>query len=500
MKIKVSFLRVFGTALMVSAFMFQSMGQSACNPGSYAVFSNATGETPVVLNVLGTSPQFGEIPKHTAASAISHLKSVYANNSKNSRAELDNFMRALGYSGLKDPQFSVSKIEPQVLNAGKTGWMGAYSKGHKYKWSTLGKDFPTFKIMSADGSCHAYIMKKCGNAFYDPSERCIPCTPCDPNYNDPSRCPSSPAALAAVPKTTCATQTLNFSGKGKIQAGDVVNSTKSFPLVASNNGKNLCLGDYVVPVRLTYDVTASGEVNYSKTVQVCDYGNGVVANSSINMPLVIKYALAASDVSAGEDGKISLAVNDKQYKALSAAYKACPSNMASGTSNTTLVAKNTDAASQASGAGAAGSGTKCVKQTLNFSGNNAVEEVSNKTGTQEVTIIGKFLKTGKLEKGETADKYLCLGTYTVPTKSALQYNVNANSNLNHILEVCGDDNTKPSEDITVPVSLTKSVSTQDVMVGDYGRITIPLTAAQYKKLGKSFKRCCGDGTTGGKCK
>jgi hypothetical protein len=498
MKMNKTFFRLIGLMTLLSVSF--SYAQTACSPGSYAVFSNSNGQAPVVLNVLGTSPQFGEIPKHTAASAFSHLKSVYKRNVKNSKGELDNFFRALGYSGLNDSQFSVNKIEPQTLSAGTTGWMGAYSKGHKYAWSTLGKDFPTFKIMSADGSCSAYIMKKCGNAFYDPTARCIPCTPCDPNYNDAVKCPNGAAAvaLAALPKTTCGTQTINFSGKGKIQAGDVLNTTQTFPVVATFGGQNLCLGDYTVPVRLTYDLSASGEASYSKTVKVCDYGNGTAANANINLPLDLKYAFGASDVTVGDNGKMMLAVSDKQFKTLKTVYKVCPSDMPS-TAGKTLVAKTIDNAAVSNGGPAATEGAGCVKQTWNMSGSGAADEVSSKTNNAEVTLIGVYNKTGKLQKGETAEKNLCLGSYSVPAKSALQFGLNGNSSMAHVLEVCGTEGTtSTSENIAVPMSLTNSVSKQEVMVGDYGRIYVPLTKAQYNKLKKNFKRCCSDGSTG-KC-
>lgn len=39
---------------------------SKCNLLPYSIFKGASDKMPVVLKVLGTSPQFGEIPKHTA--------------------------------------------------------------------------------------------------------------------------------------------------------------------------------------------------------------------------------------------------------------------------------------------------------------------------------------------------------------------------------------------------------------------------------------------------
>jgi hypothetical protein len=98
-----------------------------------------------------------------------------------------------------------------------------------------------------------------------------------------------------------------------------------------------------------------------------------------------------------------------------------------------------------------------------------------------------------------ADKFICLGTYSVPANSSLHYKANAESSLTQYVEVCNNGSTKPVEDITVPVNLTHSFTKQDVSVGDYGRVYVNLTAKQAKKLSKVFKRCCSDGSTSSKC-
>jgi hypothetical protein len=490
MKKRLNFIVSQLSVLILVVASVQVFAQKPCSADLHAVFGNSSKDTPVLLKRLGTSPQFGEIPRHTAAAAYSHLKIVHSKNIHQSRTEIDDYLKALGYTGFLDKEFNASKITPEILKAGRVGWMGAYAKGHKYKWSVLGKDFETFRIASKDGSCYAYVMKKCGNAFYDPTNREA----------------EEAAALAAFkaaqqPKATCLTQTINFAGKGKLQAGDVVNTTQSLPIVATYNGKTLCIGEQTVPVRLTYDMTASGEVNYAKTVQVCDY-NGMPASTTVNLPLVMKYNLAATDVTIGEDGRMNMALNSKQYKSLSKVYKACPSNVANSPSNKTLAANkvsNASTASPATESGATGNGNNCVKQTLNLSGSATTEDVSSKSSTNEVTVIGVYNKLGKLQKGETAKKYMCLGSYNVPAKSALQYSLTGNSNLSHPIEVCDNGNVNPNETISVPMKLTQSFTKQETMIGDYGKIYMPLTKSQYKKLGKVFKRCCSDGSSKSKC-
>lgn len=489
MKKRLNFIVLNVAVLFFTGISFQSFSQTPCSAELHAVFGKSANQTPVVLNRLGTSPQFGEIPRHTAQAAYNHLKTVHKKNSRDSRSEIDSYLRALGYTGFLDPAFNASQITPEILPKGKIGWMGAYAKGHKYKWSVLGRDFETFRISSKDGSCFAYIMKKCGNAFYDPLPR--------------EAAEAAALAFNSKPKTTCATQTINFTGNGKIQAADVLNTTKNLPVVASYNGTNLCLGDFTVPVRLTYEMTATGEVNYAKTVQVCDYGNGVPASSVINLPLNINYNLAGSDVTIGNDGKMMMVINKKQYKALKKVYKVCPTDVASAPQNTTMAAANkvstASEATPASALGTAASGSNCVKQTLNITGNAVTEDISSKSSTNEVTIIGKYKKAGKLQKGETADKYLCLGSYNVPAKSSLQYALKGNSNMSHIIEVCDNGSVNPNESLNAAMKLTNNFTKQETMIGDYGKIYRTLSKSEYKKLGKVFKRCCSDGTSKSKC-
>jgi hypothetical protein len=448
-------LHIFSAILFTIAsfsFVNSSAQQLPCSIGTHQVFTDVSNEKPVLLNRLGTSPQFGEISKHTADGAYKHLANVHRRNTKGSRKEIDTFLMALGYNGFSDPAFSAAKITPSILKKGKTGWMGAYSRGHKYKWSVLGNDFETFKIEAKDGSCFAYIMKKCGNAFFDPLDNPKCTDVCDPkcsNY-DPTKCPPF-----------CKTQTLTFAGNGKIQASDVINSTENLPVVVSYAGKTLCVGEYTVPVRLTYEMTASGDVNYAKTVQVCDYGSGIPANLSLNLPVNINYSLAASDINVGEDGKMVMNVSKKQYKTLKKVYAACPANVATANAtNTTLAANKVSTSSEAS------------------------ESTSS---------------TGNVKAGETAEKYMCLGAYNVPANTSLQYALKGSSNLDQIIEVCDNGSVKPVEEISVPLTMTNSFTKQDLMVGDYGRVYMPLTKKQYKKLSKSFKRCCGDGSTSTKC-
>ena len=486
MKNRLNFVALKSLMLMLLGLAYRSNAQAPCGMDAHAVFANSSSDVPVLLKKLGTSPQFGEISKHTSNGAYIHLRKVHAKDIRNSRSEIDDFLKGLGYSGFNDPEFGSNKITPEILPAGTIGWMGAYARGHKYRWSVLGRDFETFRIVSKDRSCFAFIMKKCGNAFYDPRAR--------------EAAENAARSLAVSPQTKCVTQTINFKGKSQILASDVLNTTQNLPVVASFNGNNLCLGDFNVPVRVTYEMTAFGEIDYAKAVKVCDYGNGVSPSSTVNLPLALKYSLSNSDVSIGDDGKLVMAVNAQQFKVLKKVYKACPSSSETSNSKTTeLIKVNTSSeGSTSSSVGETGT-ANCLKQTINLNGSATIKDVSTKIATNEVTLIGIYDKVGKLQKGETAKKYLCLGSYNVPTKSNLQYALNGTSTMKHIVEVCNNGNANQNENVSVPLKLKNDFGKQETMVGDYGKIYMPLTKVQYKKLNKRFKRCCSNGRIGSKC-
>lgn len=486
-----SFVAIQAVAFLIGAFSFQTFAQSTtpCATGLHEAFGPASTKKPVLLRRLGTSPQFGEIPQHTSKSAYDHLKKVHSRNLKGSKREIDNFLKVLGYSGFNDPAFTTAKITPAVLAKGKTGWMGGYSRGHQYKWSILGNDFPTFKISSKDGSCHAYIMKKCGNAFYDPSEKvdCEPCTSCDPDRNDKTKCPE------------CNTQELSFNGTGSIVAGDVINTTQVVPVVASYAGKTLCVGEQTVPVRLTYELSANGSVDYKRAFQVCDYGSN--APTSLNMPVLLAYQVTGSNVSLGENGsaQINMPLTKKQYKQMKKLYSACDVTTASIVPNT-YSTERAKVLTTGSPAATISNSIKtnplnCVKQTVTLTGKGEVLDFSEKVATQEVTIIGKYVKEGKLKKGETPEKYRCLGSYSIPANSQVFYNLTANSKIEHIIDVCDDGNVNPNLGLEVPMTLNANFTKQDIMVGDYGRVVVPLTKAQFKKIKKAYQSCCADGSS-----
>ncbi len=493
---KSKLISVLTLAILLPFVGFAQLRDLKCDILPYSVFKGASKKKPVELKVLGTSPQFGEIPEHTGVSAYEHLKSVYSNNIKNSKGEIDKLFKALGYKGFNDPAISSSTFIPEIIPAGTFGWMGAYSRGHKYAWSVLGNDFPTFKIYAKGSDCFLYIMKKCGNAFYVPSK-----------YPTPVSLYKQPVAAPAVvaPVMICKTQTINITGSGQVSSGDVMNTSKTMEIIAVNTAsgstKGLLLGSYPVAVRSTYDFNVKGEAQYSKTVEVCMEGSAAPAPMNLSLPMNLNYKITKNDVLVGDGEKLYLNVTPDQFKALSKAYKAVNVTTTS-SPNLEVASKKVSSSTAAETLGTSiGSGeTKCADQKINFLGKTEIKDGSVKSATNDVTIIGVYKKTGKLDKGEMPEKYLCLGSFQVPVKSAYEFTTSGGSDVSKILRVCSKDGAAPADqNINVPVKMTYNFTKQDVTLGDYNKLYVSLTESQYKALSKNYNRCCTEGGEG-KCK
>ncbi len=468
---------------------------SPCNRLGHAVFKAPSSKRPVTLNVLGTSPQFGEIPEHTAESAYSHLKGVHASNLRNSRREIDNLLRALGYSGLNDPSFDLSKISAEVLPAGKIGWMGAYSKGHKYVWSSLGQDFPAYLIRAKESDCGVFIMKKCGNAFYMPI-----CSDYDNIYKfrQPVIVEQKPEPPVA---NTCKMQTINITGKGQIQSGDVVSTVKEMQIVATDGKSKVCIGTYPVAMKTVYEYNAKGEITpISRTVEVCNQGNADPVNMNMTLPMALGFKVTKQDMSMGEGNSMVLNMAPDQFKTLSKVYKACPADANSSSSDSftkKVTGDNVAASGSATVSGLSGNAdVKCADQKYNFVGKSTVQDGLVKNSTQNVTVIGLYKKTGKLAPGETAEKYICLGTFPLAVKSVYEVAATGDAIGSANLKVCSTDGVaKPDANIDLPIKMNYDFTKQDVTIGQSNRVQFLLNESQYKSLSKSFNRCCtgGDG-------
>lgn len=492
-----------GALLIGVLYTTQTKAQSnyACREALEAAFGSYNTNTPVTLNRLGTSPQFGEIRLHTADGAYNHLKNVYRRNGRKSRNEIDRLLRLIGYTGFTDPAFSAAAIEPTILSKGTTGWMGAYSAGYKYRWSVLGRDFETFKVKAKDSPCFIYIMKKCGNAFYmpNPPEKvdCPPCPDCPRPLGFVGNAdPYCPACAPCPPP--CKTSTLNISGKGEINSGDIVSETMTLPVVASFGDEKVCLGEYTVPVSATYEYAASGSAAYSQTINICDNGKGVPPTMDIKLPVNLKFSLVESDLAVGENGVLVMNVpNEKRFKALKKQFGLCPASFSPSNTATSLTAPSSDKVAMETSSGTIGSvDGQCSKQTINMSGMASAEDVKNSTYSNTVTIVGVYNKTGKLAKGENANKYLCLGNYSVPGKSGLAYSATGNTSFSQVMNICDVPNATDTRNLNIPVDLDVDVESSKMTIGQDNRIYVPLTAKQYKKMGKRFSRCCSDGSKG----
>jgi hypothetical protein len=458
------------------------------------------GASPKVLNRLGTNPQFGLIRRHTAQSAYSHLKGVKRKSKRNGQ-ELDRLLRTLGYAGSEDPSFSAEHITPVIVPAGTVGWMGSGSK--KYFKAQFGKDFEGFKIYVKDGPCFVYIMKTCGNIFFQDIPPCDSNQPC-PECNNFSAWSSSNTANAfcnCTPCPECQTtieQKINLSGSGEISSGDHVMDSKEVSLVASYDGVDLCMGTVSVPVSVNYEYGATGITSASQTVKVDNQDKNAFAAIDLKIPVNLDFDVEASQTSFGNKGAIRMDVTAKRFAVLKKYYEVCPSDMTNASQEISGLSATEIDQGELAVTNAKGDGLICIKkQTLFFSGNDAISEVVSKEHSNLVTVIARSKKSGKLAKGESADRTLCLGQFDVAGASALQYMLTGSSTLTHSVEICDIDGTQPAEkNINLPIDLNATFTKQEMKVGYDGKVYLDITEAQYKKMGKKFSKCCTNGDEG----
>jgi hypothetical protein len=462
------------------------------------VTTMAEGAAPKVLNKLGSNPQFGYIKKHTAASAYAHLKNV-KRKSKKHGAELDRLLKVLGYTGVSDPSFNIDAITPVIVPSGSIGWMGSGST--KYFKAKFGKDFEGFKLHVKDGPCFIYIMKTCGNIFYQDIPSCDSTQPC-PECTSFSAWTSTNQANPFCNCTPCpecqdtAEQTINIAGNGKIASGNQLLDTKDVNLIATHNGTDLCLGTIAVPVKVNYEYEATGSTSASEIVTMNNMSGNVASKVDLKIPVNLDFKVEDSQTSFGNDGAIRMDVTAKRFAVLKKFYKVCSTEMKisdmSGLSATEIDQVET-AANNSIGNGK----TNIKKQTLFFAGNDAISEVVSKEHASLVTVIAHSKKGGKLAKGESADRYLCLGQYDVAGASALKYMLTGTSNLTQALEICDKDGSQPADkNINLPINLKAGFTKQEMKVGDDGKVYLEITEAQYKKMGKRFSKCCTNGDEG----
>ncbi|MFT5885282.1 MAG: hypothetical protein ACI9IP_001742 [Arcticibacterium sp.] len=457
------------------------------------VTTMAEGAAPKILKKLGSNPQFGYIKKHTSASAYAHLKSV---KSKRQGAELDRLLNVLGYSGISDPSFNKDAITPVIVRSGSVGWMGSGSS--KYFKAQFGKDFEGFKINVKEGPCFIYIMKTCGNIFYQDIPSCNSAQPC-PECNNFTAWSNNNSANAFCNCTPCPecqetlAQNITLTGSGNISSGDRVMGTKEVELVASNGGVDLCIGKVNVPVTVSYVYEASGTTSANEVIMVDNQDDNALSAIDLKIPVNLNFNVEEGQTSFGNNGAIRMDVTAKRFKALKKFYGVCATDMTSDDLeglSASEVNSGSSALESKSGDGVIGK----KKQMLFFSGSDAISEVVSKEFSNTVTVIAHSKKTGKLAKGESAERYLCLGQYNVAGASALKYMLTGSSTLTHATEICDKDGTQASEkNVNLPIDLNANFTKQEMKVGDDGKVYIEISESQYNKIGKRFSKCCSNG-------
>lgn len=455
-------------------------GQNWCTENLYRAFKDNPGGEPKLLNALGASPQFGEIQTHTPGGAYKHLADAYRRNLKANRAEIDLVLSSLGYTGFKDVSFGPEKIEAVVVPAGTIGWMGAYNRGHQYAWSKTGNPFNAYKINAKYGTCFVYIMQTCGNIFAVPGETHLTQqkAPCVEGVASPD-CP------------ICTSSTLDITASSKINSGNFVQTNQPLTLTGTYQGNVLELGSLPLILKLAYEYSLSAKATATQKITLLDVGNGVPATQPVILPLNLDFKPTLETITAGKEGRMNIDLTKKQYKTIKKVYP-------------TMVAATTTAPSQVlftkkeSSEGYVAANTNSAKtsdgmQIISFAGASNIEDGVVKQEALPVLVIGAYRKEGKLAKGESADKYLCIGNYTLDAVSALGFTVKGETKVDAPFQTCKD--TDPIGGISLPVDMRYSVTKQQVTAGDFNRIYISLTKDQYKKMGKLFSRCCSDGST-----
>lgn len=88
MKKRKGLFKILVGAFVATVIVVTASAQTPCSTGLHEVFGEKSTDAPVLLERLGTSPQFGEIPKHTADAAYTHLKRCILKTLKEVRLKL----------------------------------------------------------------------------------------------------------------------------------------------------------------------------------------------------------------------------------------------------------------------------------------------------------------------------------------------------------------------------------------------------------------------------
>lgn len=138
------------------------------NCSGHLVYNAPAGKSPKKLRRLGTNPQFGTLRFYSTTQEVyDHLNKAYSENQKGNAAELDKLWRAMGYSGFKDPSYTVNQLTPVFYDPGIVGMLGA--GGNRYVYAEVHHNDDAkvkgYRVTAAAG-CDITIMEICGNAFF----------------------------------------------------------------------------------------------------------------------------------------------------------------------------------------------------------------------------------------------------------------------------------------------------------------------------------------------
>jgi hypothetical protein len=127
---------------------------------------------PVKVSTLAHDQQFGPMTElKTSEEVYGRLQSLYTENKRGNRAEIDRLLKTIGYTnGFNDERFNAQTISIVNYEGGVAAVMGGGE--HQYMFSEISTEnydnLRGFLVKSLNDECDLTIIDVCGNALYCP--------------------------------------------------------------------------------------------------------------------------------------------------------------------------------------------------------------------------------------------------------------------------------------------------------------------------------------------
>ena len=141
-----------------------TVGTCDCATGSSRIFETEGAQLAVIVDRLGTNPEFGNVQGLSPQQFYDRLNAAWASDSYD-RNYLEYLARSLGYSGWQ--AMDASMFSDTTIPNGTRAILG-YGSQHALQYSRLDlerDDINAFRVRAANG-CDVNFMKTCGNYAY----------------------------------------------------------------------------------------------------------------------------------------------------------------------------------------------------------------------------------------------------------------------------------------------------------------------------------------------